>query len=237
MPFALLQLFVLTLKDPFTVHELLNAATLFRVFLQALVQQVFELLRHLRLSRYFQRLLDDSLNELVIALSDGKRQLSVNKLKHYNSQRPNITFPIIVFVLQYFRGHSDRSAAVGFEHKLLLIDLFSKAKISQFNYQVPFEQNVGQFNIPMDNVFWVYFSNSISNAEKYLLHCIFGYQWSVVLLQILLQVAFLTKLKHQIKIVRCLQIVIELYNIRVGNAFYYGYLFWYHLLLILGYFV
>lgn len=89
----------------------------------------------------------------------------------------------------------------------------------------------------MNNPFWMYLSNCITNTEKYLLNSLLGDQLSIKFFQVFLQIPFFAILKNQVKVIRCLQVIIQLDNVRMRYVFYQRNLLMDLLFLILSYFV
>jgi hypothetical protein len=86
-------------------------------------------------------------------------------LKNDDAKRPYITLLIILLIHEYFGCHSDGRATISFHHELLILNLLSKAKIGKFDGKILLKEYIGQFDIPMNNAFGVYFLDGIPNAK------------------------------------------------------------------------
>lgn len=89
----------------------------------------------------------------------------------------------------------------------------------------------------MNNPFRMYLFNCIANTEENLLYSLFRDQLTIEFLQVFLEIPFFAVLKNQVKVIRCLQVIIQLDNVRMRYVFYQRNLLVNLLFLILGYLV
>ena len=204
------------------------------VYLQTAEYQLFQLVVDLGFLRYQDLLFGHFLYEHCVAFIDGEGEFSEDELEQDDADGPDVALFVVGLIEEDLGGHGNGGAAIGLHHELLIVKLPCESKVSQLDSEVLFEQNVGQFYIPVGDALRVQMVDRLSYAGDYLFHVVRLQQNLDVLLQILFEITLLAVLEDEVVVIGGLQCLVQGHYVGVRNALDYQYFLGDHFLLLLA---